>query len=76
MDNPSAEVQCYRCQHWNPKRGDPELAKLGYAVCEKISVSNGHTFSGVKPHVCAEYSAAEPETADGRRAFLISKGLL
>ena len=77
MDNPSSEVvQCYRCQHWNPERGEPKLVKLGYAVCDALSVSNGHTFSGIKPHVCAKYSAAAPDTADGRMAFLISKGLI
>ena len=50
------------------------LAKYGFGKCVARSMSAGHTFSAVRPHVCTRFNAATPEVAEKRMAWLKAKG--
>lgn len=50
------------------------LAQYGFGRCTVRSMSAGHTFSAVRPHVCTRFNAATSEVADKRMAWLKAKG--
>lgn len=58
---------CMTCHHWQPKKTDPRLARMGFAQCEKKT--KGHTFSANSP-ACDRHKPVDESTAQKRAQFL------
>ena len=63
---------CIACTHWQPKAGDPKLARMGFAQCAKKALP-GHTVSAEAP-VCLKFSMLDDAKVAARRVWLEKGG--
>lgn len=62
---------CISCQHWQPKKTDQGMRRLGFAQCMKRA--KGHTYSATA-RACEQHKAVTQEQVT-KRAEWINKGV-
>lgn len=63
---------CIECTHWQPKKGDAKLARMGFAICEKKPIA-GHTASAERP-ACEKFLPLGADKVAARRQWLEKGG--
>lgn len=59
---------CLTCTHWQPKKGDASMARMGFAPCDKTALA-GHTTSANRA-ACDKFAALDADKAAKRRQWL------
>jgi len=59
---------CLTCTHWQPKKGDASLARMGFAPCEKKPLA-GHTTSA-QARACEKFAPLDADKAAKRRQWM------
>ncbi len=63
---------CIACTHWQPKKGDAKLARMGFAPCDKKALA-GHTMSA-EAAACEKFAALDADKVAARRQWLEKGG--
>lgn len=63
---------CIACTHWQPKAGDPKLARMGFAQCAKKALP-GHTVSA-EARACEKFAPLDAGKVAARRKWLEKGG--
>lgn len=59
---------CIACTHWQPQKGDPKMAAMGFSVCAKNPLL-GHTTSA-DAKACEKFAALDTAKVAARRLWL------
>jgi hypothetical protein len=63
-------VKCIECANWNPKAGDPKLARLGLAPCRVLSPGKWKMFGATYERDCEHHRQAVQMVVDKRMEWL------
>lgn len=62
---------CIACTHWQPKKGDASMARIGFAQCAKKALA-GHTTSA-EARACEKFAPLDTAKVAALRAWLEKK---